>query len=261
MTKISIPILLTIVLSSGCVSVPTYEVFLPQSDVTNKTTLGDELGKVQKVSLGETMYRDGDVGQTSSIELKSSIDSSIPGSMGLPFSFSIKPSILQPDYLTKHYIYYATTLDNSTATHSMLGKVVKAGDKIGIRANRLTNGLEWYVDNSRFNGMNPHTVIWSRPIRVSDQVVIVPRNDLSVFLPGTESRYREITYGGHLNGNYMISFREVNTGREYEKDFVIPKSESGNTLLSIKGSIIEIIEHDNLGVTFSIKKGFNDSFK
>jgi hypothetical protein len=257
--KLILSALILFAMLGGCVSYPSHEVFLPQDDVRKQTTLGDDLGKVQKVSLGEKMYFDGDVGLTSSIELKSGIESKMPGSMGLPFTFSLKPSILMPDYVTDLYIYYAASEDHFDASHSMLGKVVKPGDKAGIRASKLTNGLEWYVDNSIFNGMQPHSVVWSRPIKVSDNAIITPRNDLSVMLPRTQSRYREITYGGFVNGNYMISFREVNTGREYEKDFIIPKTDSGNTILSIKGSIIEIISQDNLGVTYSIKKGFNDS--
>jgi hypothetical protein len=255
-TVCHISILLLSAILWGCVS--SHEVFVPQASVETLTTIGSEVGKTKKVSLGEVMYLDGDVGTSHGLQLMNAIKASIPGAAGLPFTFNIQPCILMPEFVTRNYTYYAAPQTKATATHTLLGTVVKPGDTIGVRVLNQNSGMEWYVDNSIYNSSRPRSIIWSRPVRHSDSVSFKPRMDLTKAIQGTASRYREVTYSGFINNAYQISFREVNESRDYEKDFLIPKSNEGVTIVSIKGAIIEILSHDNLGVTFTVRKGFKN---
>lgn len=238
----------------GCNSV-RHELFLDKAETEQKrkVTLSTEY---RKATLGDEMLSEGDYKRMPSLELLTPIKASIPGAGGLPFTFSIDNCVLTPSWKSKNYNYYEAPSTRSTATHALLGTVVKGDDKIGVRVHRQNNGMEWYVDNSNYNSSRSRTWIWSRAITNRDNVKFRMREDKSILMTEAFTQIREITYGGFANGNYTLTFREVNEAREYEKDFLIPKAKNGVTQVSIKGSLIEILSHSNLDVTFRVLRTF-----
>ena len=138
----------------------------------------------------------------------------------------------------------------------MLGTVVRGGDTIGVRVHRKNNGMEWYVDNSDYNKMRAKSMIWDRRISHRDNVEFKIREDKSMVMDSPFTSVKLISYAGYVNGNYQLTYREINQGREYEKDFQVPIAKSGFTSVSIKGCLIEIISHTSSGVKFRVLRSF-----
>lgn len=231
----------------------SHEIYLSNNVQKKKLTLPADY---RKATLGDEMLSEGDYKRVPSQELLTKIESSIPGGAGLPFTFIIEPCLLKPTWRSSNYTYYEAPAGKFTANHGMLGTVVKGEDKIGIRVHRQNNGVEWYVDNSNWNSVKSRTIIWAREVRKSDGVKFKSREDESMVLPDSTSQFREVTYGGFANGNYTLTFREVNQNREYEKDFLVPRQPIGPTPVSIKGCLLEITEHSSVDVTFRVLRSF-----
>lgn len=238
----------------GCNSV-RHELFLDASAVEQQRKMTHSTD-FRTATLGDEMLSEGEYIRIPAIELVTPIKASIPGAMGLPFTFQIDNCLLMPSWKSKSYTYYEAPPEKSSATHAMLGSVVRGDDRIGIRVHRNNNGMEWYVDNSDYNKMRAKSMIWNRRITYRDNVKFKIREDKSMVMDSPFTSVKLISYGGYVNGNYQLTYREINQGREYEKDFQVPKAKSGNTAVSIKGSLIEIVSHTSLGVKFRVLRSF-----
>ena len=246
--------ILIILTLSGCNSV-RHELFLDQTAVEQQRKMTHSTD-FRTATLGDEMLSEGEYMRKPALELVTPVKASIPGAMGLPFTFKIDRCILVPSWKSKNYTYYEAPSEKSTATHAMLGTVVKGEDKIGVRVHRKNNGMEWYFDNSDYNKMRAKSMIWNRRISRRDNVEFKIREDKSMVMDSPFTSVKLISYAGYVNGNYQLTYREINQGREYEKDFQIPKSKSGFTAVSIKGCLIEIVSHTSLGVKFRVLRSF-----
>lgn len=246
--------LLIAVLLTGCGSI-RHEVFLEQSAVEQQKKMTHS-PDYRTATLGDEMLSEGDYKRIPSLELDTPIVSSVPGGMGLPFTFKIDRCILVPAWKSKNYTYYEAPPEKCTASHAMLGTVVSGNDKIGVRIHRQNNGMEWYVDNSEWNKARPRTIIWNRKITRRDNVQFKVREDKSMVMDTPFTNVKIISYGGFFDGKYQLNYREINQGREYEKDFQVPKSATGSTPVSIKGCLIEITSNTSVGIRYRVVRSF-----
>jgi hypothetical protein len=99
------------------------------------------------------------------LELESSITSTMPGSMFIPFRFWVPAGRIALTHRRGGWDYYCASLEEAGASFPGLGSVVADGDCVGVRRRQSDAKLEWVVDNSFHNGM---TTIWSRPVTRSE---------------------------------------------------------------------------------------------
>ena len=126
------------------------------------------------------------------LQMSKSISSSMPGAYSLPFDFSIEQCTLIASFQTTRHRYFAAPFERSSATHSLLGNVIVQGDSIGIRMSVEDGSMEWYVDNSRYNGMS---TVWHRPMRKEDGVEFA---EVAVPVVDARTESTSITYDGLL---------------------------------------------------------------
>jgi len=201
------------------------------------------IGEEKFADVGDTLFIKGKASKQKVLLLKNSISSNIPGAYGLPFQFGLKKGPLSPLYQTANHIHYAADWDDCSATHSMLGVVIRRGDSVGIRISKTTGEKEWFVDNSVYNGMN---TVWSRRVKPEDNVEFEWSEKI---VYDEDSGYIEVTFDGFFNNLFHFTLTETKLDSKEEREFKFNPVE-GVTRVSFKGMILDILKADNLGISY-----------
>ena len=219
-----------------------------------KNVLRTEVGTEGEATAGDAVIVKGVMEVPSRLQIIGSIKSSMPGAMGLPFSFSIQECSLAFVAQSSTVLWYAAPDSEVTAKHSMLGSVLSEGDHVGIMINRRSGLAHWYVDNSIHNHRRPGTMVWSRAISAADGVQVIPRYEKMV---AGNSTYKAITYGGAYDGKFRFTLDEFSVGQETSKEFFFTINENGSTLVAIKGVLFEITYHDSVLIRYKVLNSFD----
>lgn len=228
------------ILFTGCGTVA--KKYAVSSEVT-PLDLSVIIGEEKFADVGDTLFIKGKASKQKVLLLKNSITSNIPGAYGLPFQFGLKKGPLSPLYQTANHIHYAADWDDCSATHSMLGVVIRRGDSVGIRISKTTGEKEWFVDNSVYNGMN---TVWSRRVKPEDNVEFEWSEKI---VYDEDSEYIEVTFDGFFNNLFHFTLTETKFDSKEEREFRFNPVE-GVTRVSFKGMILDILKADNLGISY-----------
>jgi hypothetical protein len=243
MSFIMKPLIISTILSLltiGCGTVSTK--YAVSSEVT-PLNVSASLGEEMFADVGDTIFMKGKASKQKVLLLKNSITSNIPGAYGLPFQFGLKKGPLSPLYQTANHIHYSANWEDCSATHSMLGVVIRRGDSVGIRISKTTGDKEWFVDNSVYNGMN---TVWSRKVKPEDNVEFEWSEEI-VYDKGSE--YIEVTFDGFFNNLFHFTLTEIKVDSQKDREFKFNPVE-GVTRVSFKGMILDILKADNLGISY-----------
>jgi hypothetical protein len=169
---------------------------------------------VLSATTGEAIFVEGEHVFRNVMVLKSEIRSTMPGSMMIPFSFTISPGDLVFRNSGREWEYFCADASKSTASFPGLGSVVEAGDCVGVRR-RLSDGrLEWVVDNSRYNGF---ATVWSRRVRTNESAALAAVEQRQVMTD--ISVHRAVYFDGFYSGLLNFTFHDGDQRREMKFDY------------------------------------------
>ena len=233
-------VLSIITLAAGCGTVAKKHAIASEATPLNVSAI---IGEEKFADVGDALFVKGTASKQKILLLKNDISSTMPGSCGFPFDFSVKKGVLSPLYQTANHIHYAASWEKSNASHSMLGVVISPGDSVGIRINKKNGSKEWYVDNSVHNRMN---TVWSRKVRADDNVEFEWSEKIAY---DDDSEYVEVVFDGFFNNLFHFTLTEVRIDSKSQREFRFNPDE-GITRVSFKGMILDILKADNLGITY-----------
>lgn len=170
-------------------------------------------GTTLSVTTGEHVFLEGDYAVRDAFVLTTRINSTMPGSMMIPFSFRIEPGDLTFRGSSRDWEYFCAPNDRSAASFPGLGSVVAEGDCIGLRRRLRDGRLEWTVDNSVHNGM---TTIWSRGVRDSEMALL--REEERQVVTDVAVR-RAVYFDGFYSGLLNFTFVDGDQRREMKFDY------------------------------------------
>ena len=155
-------------LAAQAAAVPVEQLLLKQA---GEVQLVYPLHKKIEVSPGQQFYGEFRVvaKHGAAYRIASPFKSSMGGSMGLPFAFAIDETELVPFRSSAGWNYFIPKGKQFRAWHGLLGNVLADGDTVGLRVHQ-DGRREWFVDNSKHNGM---TTIWTRKIKEKDPAISV----------------------------------------------------------------------------------------
>jgi hypothetical protein len=126
---------------------------------------GQSLDNHLFASIGDALQADFTF-ETPALKVSQSVSRTMPGYLGIHFDFGIDASTLPMSHLAPAYEYFAAQPEMAHATYK--GQSVLAdGDQVGIRRNRQSQELEWYVDNTIRNFGNwqsNYQAVWTTPL-------------------------------------------------------------------------------------------------
>lgn len=238
--KTSIVILIITALSSGCAKA---RVALPPDLISTTTEIFPEINKDLSINLGDYLLIEQTIERYNTFEIVSDFSSAMPGSMGLPFTFSIEKCKLIPSEGVEEGILYCAPVGKFSASHSMLGAVANNNDQIGIVVSREGIPIKWFVDNSSHNNVRHGETFWDRMITDEEMKGI---KNVSYKNPNLHYPYRylqlisintpfiKINYVEKFDGNTSELILEVDANSPVIKvksfEFNI-KIESGSSLI------------------------------
>lgn len=122
-------------------------------------------GVAIEVTAGQEFYAETIVERIPAYRLATPFKSSMAGSMGLPFSFSIDTDLLVRSKKTPDgWEYFLPEKAKFRASHGLLGSVIRPGDTVGLMVHE-NGSMKWYVDNSVYTGIRS---VYSRNVKTSD---------------------------------------------------------------------------------------------
>lgn len=188
------------------------------------------VGSITAVTPGEAFYVEVGVVPVMALRLSRPFKSSMKGSMGFPFAFSIDSVVLVSAGRSADGRWtYFTPRDNAfTASHGLLGSVIAPGDTVGLRVSK-SGEREWFVDNSIHNGF---TTIWTRRVKDTDPTVTSE-------VGGIESDgnpAERLLFLGTDGDKVRVREETISTHGLQRDDFVFPMDATGRGAGAIKGA-------------------------
>ena len=214
---------LTVLLAIASAS-PAQEV--PQS----RRLVSSTIGTVTAVTPGEAFYIEIGVTPVPALRLSWPFKSSMKGSMGLPFAFAINSTLLVRSGTSRdgHWTYFSPKDKAFTASHGLLGSVIRPGDSVGLRLG-ASGEREWFVDNSVYTGMN---TIWTRRVKDKDPSVTPVIDGVE---PDGEPAERLLFLG--TDGDKVRVREETISSMGIERDdFLFPMDAQGRGTGAVKGA-------------------------
>lgn len=207
--------------------------------------LTDPILEPLSVDVGETIFAKGEFAFQEAYELHSPIQSKMPGSMGIPFNFSIEESLLTKTYRRGDFEYFCAPFEQVNAWFKGLGKVIRQGDCVGVRRHMSSDKLQWTVDNSVHNGM---PTVWHRDYEKSeDPKLTKTEGDVSA----ADSNMTQIRFDGYYSNllHFTLIERAGATAKETEFKFDYPPHDSA-AVYGIKGNIFEVLDVNNIELSY-----------
>jgi hypothetical protein len=199
-----------------------------------ETPAGVELA----VTTGEVVYVAGSYALSDALTLAQDVSSTMPGSMRIPFGFSIKAGTYLQSRADVVWTGFCAPIYVASASFPGLGSVVSEGDCIGVRRRNADGALQWVVDNSVHNGMR---TVWSRSVR--DKEAELLSFSKTERLAGAEID-KVVTFDGYYGGLLNFTFTEGARRREMKFDYD-GRSEKmigmlGKRMLVLKADSVEL---------------------
>jgi hypothetical protein len=156
------------------------------------------------VTPGQRFYSDLWVSRVRAYRISQPFESSMPGSMHLPFHFALDDTLLV--YVgtsrDKHWSYFAPHAGKFRAWHALLGSVIVPGDEVGLMVSS-NNEMQWFVDNSNYNHMS---TTWSRSVKRGDPSISEAISDSEA---PSGIPLKHLDYLGVRNGEVLVRYTEV----------------------------------------------------
>jgi hypothetical protein len=191
--------------------------------------------------------------EAEALRMSNSIASTMPGTLGMPFNFSVQKSDLILEYQTNEHLYYVAP-SASCFAYSMGTFVLAESDEIGVRVSRRDGSREWFVDNSVFNHLQPGSVLWSRPVEDSDGVMFAAA---TVLLPLKDGNIKYITFDGYAGNLLHFTYEEIESGYEISRQYVFRKDHRIPCIVNIEGAELVVLEASGDEIRYRALKGFN----
>jgi hypothetical protein len=215
-------------------------------DVAPATSLtGEEL----QVFPGDKFYMEGEREEVPVLELASTFEGRMPGAMRIPFSFAIDTKRLLFKHRSGDWDYFAAPEGKGRAWHGLVGNVMAPGDTVGVRIHRRTGVREWFVDNSRHNGMS---TIWHRKINEKD-VAVRDAGKQRILMEG--SRLRGLEYLGVRDNQIRIRYSEFGD-YERQEEFLFPITGEEPLLIGVMGLRAEVRAISGASARIKVLRGF-----
>jgi len=190
------------------------------------------VGTMVEVTAGQEFYVETIVRSVPAYRLARPFRSSMAGSMRLPFSFSIDETLLLFAGRSQdgRWSYFVPEHRAFTASHGLLGNVLRAGDTVGLRIDGQGH-RQWFVDNSNYNG---RISIWSRDVKDSDPALV--RVEAAQHAIGGAPIERLIYLGVEQN-RVRVRYEHLAPGGAPTRDeFTFPLDRSGRGTGAVKGA-------------------------
>jgi hypothetical protein len=207
-----------------------------------------QIDETLEVSAGERMFVRGSMFEIDCLKMNSGIESKMDGYMGVDFDFAITATVLTLAFQTKHHLYYAAPPETITATYNG-ASVFGAGDFAGIREDKVSETLAWFIDNSKTNLRSGYggDWVWTRPYQAE-----VEFERTRTKLLDTSGEWVALYYAGHYDGKVHFELEEAtgpdaNTRRDFQFNLNGDKSP---TRIALKGFKLDIISVDNVSLTY-----------
>jgi hypothetical protein len=196
------------------------------------------------VTAGERVMVEGQYELHDVAKVSADIKSTMPGSMKIPFSFSIKAGELKPEFETENFEYFCADPAASSASFPGLGVVVDEGDCVGVRRGKKSVALEWFVDNSHHNGARNHAVwVWSRRVKPDEEKLISFEKRQVI---GDVSLNTVVEFNGYYSG--LLNFTVIERGQRREMKF--DYGGSGQKLIGMVGKKMTVLSADSVELKY-----------
>lgn len=183
------------------------------------------------VSAGQEFYAETALEEVPAYKLEKPFKSSMAGSMGLPFAFSIDTDLLvRVKKSDLGWEYFIPANGRFRAYHGLLGSVIRQGDTVGLRVGPQGE-MEWFVDNSIYNGM---TTVWSR--RVKDKDPKLTRIMTKATEPTGESVERLIYMGFSDDRHVRVRLERLLPTGPVRDEFTFPVDNQGQGVGAVRGA-------------------------
>ena len=204
------------------------------------------LGEVLSVNIGDHIFVEGEVARVPVLVMSNGIQSTMPGSYGVPFSFSVNQTDLYLRFERGANQYFCASNSERSASFPGLGSVVSPNDCIGVRRSKSTGQLDWVVDNSIHNGMN---TVWSRKVKPGDDVSFDER---TMTVNDSRADMDVIYFQGFHSGLLHFEYHEFDDGDSRVQDFKFdfPPKE-GDSVYGVRGKVFEVVDVDNTQLKYS----------
>lgn len=193
-------------------------------------SIAPDVGTVVTVTPGQVFYSDTYVRPVAAYQIDRTFKASMPGAMGLPFSFSIDSNLLFKKGVSRDGNWTVYVPEKFTASHGLLGNVLSPGDTVGLLVSPAGD-MKWFVDNSNHNGMS---TIWSRKLKPSDpqpKLIETPVAE-TVGLP-----LFRLVFLGVQSGSVRIRFEQRDESGSFVRDeFTFPIKPNGTAVGAVRGA-------------------------
>lgn len=220
-----------------------------QNSVLNPGSIGSPI----EVTAGQTFYEKSDGITISAYRLERPFKSSMPGSMGFPFSFAIdNDELILASRTTSGWDYFVPRDHKFRAWHSLLGSIIRGRDTVGLRIGPERQ-VEWFVDNSVYYGKS---VLWTRKVKPGDPALTLTSVQIDDPMRSTAEK---LIYLGLTAGNRAIIRFEKTTARSVTSDeFTFPVDHNGAGVGAVNGAEF-IIEASPAHAKITVTKSMNST--
>lgn len=203
------------------------------------------------VTPGQEFYAEIAAEPVPAVRLSRPFDSSMPGSMGLPFDFAIDTDVLVEVFRSKRGWRYFVPPDHKfRASHALLGSLLRGADTVGLRIGP-TGAMEWFVDNSLY-ARKP--TLWTRPLRPGDPDITLTQ--VGVMTEGSMDRLIYVGLSGASHAK--IRLEKISGGRIRHDEFIVALNKVGKGIGAIKGAQFTIEVTSTQAVVTMIKAMTSD---
>lgn len=215
---------------------------------------------VQKASVGQyVVVENMEVAKGPAWKLKSPLETTIPGTMGISFNVRLKPCTLEAWYVCDSGMAFVAPAKYATAEFG--GKSVFSDqDELGIRVPPEGKGkMQLFCDNGAFNGVPPGYAIWSRDMTSTEMALFEKVSTIRVF---PQAHGRGVIFSGVSGGKLTFTLESWEQVRSLSvrtdaKDYVFDLKAGGSTTVSIQGCQFEVLAADSKGIRYRITKPFS----
>jgi hypothetical protein len=216
----------------------------------------------KRASVGQYVIVDKmDVAKGPAWKLKSKLETTIPGTMGITFNVTMNPCLLEAWYVCDSGIAFVAPAKYASATFN--GKSVFSDqDELGIRAATDGSGtIKVFCDNGAFNGVPPGYAIWSRDMTPAETAMFERVTVTRVF---PQAHGRGVVFSGVSGGKLTLTLEAWEQVRSLPvrieaKDYVFDMQPGGPTTVSVQGCQLEVLSADSSGIRYRISKPFPGS--
>ena len=216
----------------------------------------------QTASVGQYVAVDNmEVASGPAWKLKSKLETSIPGTMGIPFKVTLKPCTLEAWYVCDSGMAFVAPAKYAAAIFD--GKSVFSDqDELGIRMPASKSGkMQLYCDNGAFNGLPPGYAVWSREMTPAEVAMFEQVSVVRVF---PQAHARGVIFSGVSGGKLTFTLESWEQVRSLPvrisaKDYVFDLNTQSPTSVNIQGCQLEILSADSEGIRYRVSRPFSPS--